>query len=461
MFRIFLILGLAGTVGACGVVGPAFVQPQMDLASRFAFSPSAGLRASAQKDWWTALNDPVLDALVARAMAQNVSLEVARLRIEESRALLGTTGLNAQLGGSLTGRAVASKTAETEWVTDRSATLQPSFVIDLFGEAKRNREVLLADVDAAAFEAAAARIAVQLEVVTTYMELRYNEAAIGERRRSIALKSKVLEAVRESTRLGELTRVDLRRAEADVATLRAQIPELETGRELAALRLATLLAEPASDVGRMVLGTGNGQPMPPGNIDPGVPAELLRNRPDIRAAEAMLMGALAETGVREAQLYPSLQIAGTLSASTVNAIQLGPVLSFPLLDRGLRKARVEAARVAARRAEARWRQTVLDAVEEVQFALVRMEKAEERERALTRAVALYDDAADLTSDALQLGTVTVDDVLTTQDSASSVRLQRTAARLAYATGWAQLNAALGIGWLPGDPAGAVGVAGGG
>lgn len=119
-----------------------------------------------------------------------------------------------------------------------------------------------------------------------------------------------------------------------------------------------------------------------------------------------------------------------------------------MLDRGLRKARLEAAQIAAKRTESAWRQSVIEAVEDVQIALVRYQKSTRREQELGRAVALYRDTFALTEEAFKLGTLTVDDVLSTEDSASSVRLQRVDARLERALAWAQLNAALGLGWMP-------------
>lgn len=274
--------------------------------------------------------DPLLEGIVARAMAQNINLEIARLRIEESRALLGTAGRNAQLSGSVSARVTARQTGRTDWAYDKSVTFQPSFLVDLFGGERRTSEALIADVDAAAFEAAAARIALQMEVVSVYIELRYNEAAIRERRRSIDIKLRTADAVKARVDLGEATRVDLRRSQAEIATLRAQIPNLEIGRELAVLRLATLLAEPAAKIARELAGTGQGQPKPPGQTDPGVPVDLVRIRPDVRAAEAAFARAVAEIGIRKAQLYPSLQLTGTLTASTTNAFQVGPGSQLPL-----------------------------------------------------------------------------------------------------------------------------------
>lgn len=449
MFRKMSTLGFAGLLGACSVVGPDFHRPNIDLPQSFAFaSGSGGLEVAARHSWWSGFEDPLLEGIVARAMAQNINLEIARLRIEESRALLGTAGRNAQLSGSVSARVTARQTGRTDWAYDKSVTFQPSFLVDLFGGERRTNEALIADVDAAAFEAAAARIALQMEVVSVYIELRYNEAAIRERRRSIDIKLRTADAVKARVDLGEATRVDLRRSQAEIATLRAQIPNLEIGRELAVLRLATLLAEPAAKIARELAGTGQGQPKPPGQTDPGVPVDLVRIRPDVRAAEAAFARAVAEIGIRKAQLYPSLQLTGTLTASTTNAFQVGPVLSFPLLDRGLRKARLEAAQIAAKRTESAWRQSVIEAVEDVQIALVRYQKSTRREQELGRAVALYRDTFALTEEAFKLGTLTVDDVLSTEDSASSVRLQRVDARLERALAWAQLNAALGLGWMP-------------
>ena len=164
-----------------------------------------------------------------------------------------------------------------------------------------------------------------------------------------------------------------------------------------------------------------------------------------------ISAATAAIGVQEAQLYPTLRLDGSVSAATVNTVTLGPTLILPLLTRGVRLARRDAARANAVEAEATWRKTVLSAVEEVQTALVRLQQADQQVAALRRAVITYRDTRRLSQEAFELNAVTVLDVLDTEDSLTSTELNLAAARRSFAQSWAQLNVGIGQGWMAEKP----------
>jgi multidrug efflux system outer membrane protein len=436
-------------VTACSAVGPDFVKPRIDTASSFAFTNNQALRHAAQDEWWRSFKDPTLNRIMDRAMAQNLDLQIAQARIQEAEAALRAAGPAADLSGDVTAAGRATSTSGTT-TTSVTGTFAPSFVIDLFGGRRRAQEQASANLMAAVYDKATTRLAMQLSVVQTYLDLRYFQTALAIQQRSVRSKNEFVSNVKIRRDAGDATDVEVRRAEAERDTTRAQIPVYVGGARVSLLALATLLAEPAQKLEAEV-GSGRGQPGPSSNVNPGIPAELLRNRPDIRAAEARYAAATAAIGVQEAQLYPTLRLDGSVSAATVNTVTLGPTLILPLLTRGVRLARRDAARANAVEAEATWRKTVLSAVEEVQTALVRLQQADQQVAALRRAVITYRDTRRLSQEAFELNAVTVLDVLDTEDSLTSTELNLAAARRSFAQSWAQLNVGIGQGWMAEKP----------
>lgn len=443
--RPMVLLGAFLLLCACETVGPEFRKPTIPLAQRFAYAPHDPMAQAAQDSWWDALRDPVLVNLMARALSDNLSLARATTRIRAARALLGTTGLPAQVSGDAVVKTTQSWVEGYDWRRSDTLEIQPSFVFDLFGRRKRATEVALADVAVAKFDAAAGRLALQLEVVSTYLDLRAEQEREIELERTVRNRRQLVSATRARVEAQQSILLDLRIAEAELVTAESRLPDARTAQKLAILRMATLLATPANTL-MPLLDQPRTLPAPPRDFDPGVPAALLRNRPDVRSAEAGLASAVAEVGLNEADLYPALQIGGTIRLDTTSQVSLGPALSIPLLDRPLRKARLEAARARAGESHVVWRQTVLDAVEEVQAALVRLEEQDREIVLLDLAASKLRSVEDLARQSFRLGETTLTDVLDTEQRSTAVRLDQISARLAYARAWAQLNTAIGQGW---------------
>jgi len=438
-------LGALCLVASCGVVGPDFERPGFGTTQAFAFTPRLALKQAAEDDWWKAYKEPLLDKLVKEAMTQNLDLERARSRIEAARALQGTVGRNAQLSGAVTGQVTVGDAGSSSTRVRAQGGFQPAFIIDLFGEHRRGSEGAQAQVDAEEFDRAAIRLAVQLELVESYLNLRAQEALLVEQNRSVRNRRRIVDVLQQRYAVNDATLIDLRRAEAVLATVQAQVPTFVGARRLSAQRIATLLAQPLQEI-LPQLEDGNALPAPRAGVYAGVPAALLRNRPDIRRAEADFAVTVAEIGVREAQLYPSLSISGNMQAASFSTVTLGPVLTLPILDRPARRARLANAQARATEAQTVWRQTVLNAIEEVQIALINLEEADERMTRLEDSAQAYRSAQRLVNKAFDIGAATLSEVLDTEENAASVRAETVRARLAYGQAWAQLNVAVGQGW---------------
>lgn len=417
------------------------------MAESFAFAHTNALRQAATDEWWKTLGDPSLNRLMEVGLAQNLDVKAAQARILEAEAVLRSAGPYAGLSGGTTVSGAKSKITGigAPFSTTSSSSFTPSFVLDIFGGQARAYEQARGLLMAAVYDKAAARLAMQLSVVSSYLDMRYFEKAYAVQERSVANKEELVRNVRVRRRSGEATDVELRRAEAELEATRAELPLYIAGQRVSRLSLAALLGEQGRSVDKYI-GKSKGQPIPKTNFSTGFPAELLRNRPDIRAAEARLAAATAEIGVQEADLFPSLTIGGTVTAASVDTIALTGDIFFPLLDGPARIARRDAARARAMEAEALWRKSVIEAAQEVQVALVRLAQADGEVSAYRRTVASYRETRRLSLEAFELNAVTILDVLDTEDSLSAAQLSLAAACRDYARYWAELNVGIGQGW---------------
>ena len=271
---------------ACATT-PPYQAPTLNAAATFDGVPAA---QAADPQWWSAFRDPALDRLIATGLAQNLTVLQAVERIEEAKANAGvvTAGGLPQIGLSAnagitdpSGGAAASVTA---------ATSNLSWVVDLFGRIAASKSASHAQLDAAYASADVARITLTGEVATAYVDLRYYQRRIALTRDSKASRAKTAELVQGAADAGAATRLDLLRADQLVAIADAQLPALEVGYAQALNRLATLTGQPSASLAAS-LRTGAAQPVPhlPDKI--GVPADVLRSRPDVIVAERNLAAA--------------------------------------------------------------------------------------------------------------------------------------------------------------------------
>jgi multidrug efflux system outer membrane protein len=177
-----------------------------------------------------------------------------------------------------------------------------------------------------------------------------------------------------------------------------------------------------------------------------VPADLLRNRPDVRAAERELAAAVAEVGVTEAALYPSINLSGTITVSDPTSWSFGPTLSVPLLNRPVLAARRDAAIARVQQAELVWRRTVLEAIEEVQSAQSTFVRMRQRLAAQQRAVESYSELVELSRQSYELGTTTLFALLDAEQSLADAQIATATARRDLAAAWLALQIAAGKGW---------------
>jgi NodT family efflux transporter outer membrane factor (OMF) lipoprotein len=394
------LLALPFMAAVCAAAQPPAAPQPLPLAAAYANESTE--QSGAVPDlsgWWRGFNDPVLNRLVASAQAENLDIRMAVARIDAARAVrLGAAAerqpdisLNADVGRhrSPAGQGTAA-------VTSNAAGLNAgvAWELDLFGRIRQNVAAADAGVASAEQDARAVMVAVTGEVVQGYLAVRGLQrrlALVGENARNQA------ETVVHTRRLfeaGAVPLADVNRAQSQAAATRAELPLLELQRQNAIHRIAIITASTPQEIyGQLNAGGPPPAWTPLARI--GTPADLLRQRPDVRAAEARVIAAYARIGVAESELKPRLQLSGMLGAAIDGfsgatlarsiAWMVGAAASAPIADGGRRGSVVMLRRAQAEQMLYAYRSVVLAAVSEVETALAASGRGRQRVDDLTTA----------------------------------------------------------------------------
>ncbi|MEW2914658.1 efflux transporter outer membrane subunit [Leisingera sp. JC11] len=450
---------LAGTfLCGCTVVGIDYHRPDFAVPVSYYQSRSYATAKGASESWWQGLNDPALNRLVAAGLQQNLGLKAAKERLIAAEALRRGSGRPQQASGDLDASSIFSRRESQDGSTSTdTAEIGATYVFDLFGEFQRRSERAVADRDAQFYQLATTRLAVIDAITRTYIQARFFQRGAAVTRKTIQLRQQILQTVKELEAARAVLALDLERTKLQVASAKADLPNFIASYESSVYALATLLDRDASEVFAMMQGS-YGQPHPATQPELGVPATLLRNRPDVLLAEAQLRGATANIGVTEAELYPSLEITGSVQAirGVDDLYSIGPALNLPLFNRPVLRAFHQSAIAEAKATEYDYRAAVRTAVEEVQSQQSNLRAARERTAAQARAVNLGTKVADLARETFKANEITLFDLLNTEEALRDNELNLITARRDLALAWARLQISMGKGWAPHqDPESAV------
>lgn len=470
--RILLTVGAAWLLASCAA-GPDYARPDLALRPTFmGAAAGAGEAAAAEGAWWAAFNDPLLSDLVAASIAGNLDVAQAQARLRQARA--GVQAANAAFAPSVGLQASAAQNRVSLNGPDGALAGSPGFQrqndlfdigvgaswdIDLFGGLRRGREAAGANAGAAEAGLAGARITIAAETARTYITLR----TLQERLRVAQERSEVQGQLVELTRLryegGVSTELDLRQAEALKEASDARTPLLETGVEVALNRLDVLQGLAPGETREQFIATRAIPEAPPVPARL-TPADLLRRRPDVVAAERQLASATARIGVAAADYYPRLTIGGLLGQQSFDSDLLFDAASastggligirWRLFDFGRVDASVEAARGGADEALAAFRSALLRASEDVENALVARANLQRQLRNLDAATAAATRSSALARDAYEGGSVSFLAVLEAERARLDAEDQRAQARGEATIASITLYRAIGGGWSAPD-----------
>lgn len=436
---------LALLVTGCATTAVDVPQAAFDVPPQFATQlPSSGI----DEAWWTAFADPVLDGLVERGLEQNLDVAAAGERVAAAQALLRAERADrlprmdgfAEGGGQLD-EGGASATA--------AAGLLGNFDPDLSGRLAAETRAAAARYAEADYLRADQRRLVAAAIAAQYVEYRRTGAQLELLRQSTELQQQTLRIVTLRFEAGLAANLDVRRAAADLAQTEARLGLIEIARAEAEHALAVLIGETPGSLA--IDQARQGDIIPEYRLGPpiGTPANLLRRRGDILAAEARLVEAAAEVGIERADLRPSLVLPGSiiLGDGSLDGLfssfiaSLGAALDLPLFDGGRRRAEVAAAEaeLAARLAE--YRQTFLVAAAEAENALVAIEAYRERNVSLEAAIEQSEAALSQSNALYREGLATLFDVLDAQRQLISSRQAQLDNAAALASAFISLHSA--------------------
>lgn len=465
-----LVAPVVALIGGCAV-GPDYQRPPTETPPAFtklnarvddesAASLYAGDAPIAR--FWTAFNDPVLNGLVAQALATNHDIRIAAANLKAARAIRG--GALADLfpviemnASREKGRQSADETVDglRPSRTLNTGDIDAFWELDLFGRVRRNIEASRASEQAIAEELHGAKVSVAAEVARNYMELRGAQEQLAVARRNADNQQQTLRIVDVRLDAGRGTEFDSARARALLNTTLAALPVLQAEVDVRIHRLSVLLGQQPAVLGDM-LRPVEALPALPRLVQIGKPEDLLRRRPDVRAAERSLAAATANIGVAQADWFPRVSFSGEIgfAATTSDRIgdadtatyRYGPGISWSALDFGHVRARVLQSRAQAEGSLASYEQTVLRALEETDNALTLYGATRQQLDNLQASVTANSRAAELAHLRFENGGADFLEVLDVERERLDTEANFTRARTAAATNLIAVYKALGGGW---------------
>jgi len=447
-------------------VGPNYRRPAAPVAKTWIDANDARVKTDEVdlSRWWTVFNDPGLNALICTAYHQNLTLREAGFRVLEARAQLDIDTGNLfpqtqQMTGSYARSADSRNMANGQFITKRffSQTnfgFNLAWELDFWGRFRRAIESDEATLDANVELYDSALVTLLGDIATNYAQMRTLEQQIKYAQDNVQVQRDTLTIVEARFKASTTSELDVDEARSTLAATEAAIPELEIGLRQTVNQLCILMGMPPEEL-RLRLGPGNIPSAPP-EVVVGVPADLLRRRPDVRAAERLLAAQSAQIGVAESEFYPHLSILGNVGWSAQASSHLftpgslngtfGPAFQWNVLNYGRILNGVRQQDYKFQELLATYQQTVLSANQDVEDGMVTFLRAQERTRFQAESV-------DQATKAVQIALVqykagTVDFTTVTQVEQSLVAQQNTLAiaQGEIATGLISTYRALGGGW---------------
>ena len=463
------------STGACTQVGPDYEAPDLAILESWQ-TPGARTNSDEIVKWWTVFNDPVLNQLIEIAHQENYNLQVAGLRVLESRAQLGiAVGNRYPQSQAFFGSATAIQSSESNANTGGGADLKFGLLetgvgigweIDFWGRFQRGIQSADANLAASIAGYDDAFMILISQVASTYVAIRTIELQLRIAHENVELQSRSYAITEVNYRFGKEAELDVQQALALLRGTQATIPGLEAALRQAKNALSTLLSRPVGNLSA-ILGSISKVPNNPPEFAVGAPADLLRRRPDIRQAELLAMAQTALVGVATADLYPSFVLSGTVGLSAATATNTtrsgdtglgalfsgdslqyaaGPSFSWNLFNYGRLKNNIRVQDARLQQLLVNYQNTVLRAAQEVEDSMIAYVKSLEERYLLVDAVGAAKRAEVLSMLRYREGFSGYQRVLDAQQRLA-VQQQRQATNLgAIAQNLISIYKALGGGW---------------
>ena len=471
--RNFIVLLAAGTFLAGCSTEKFNPGPEVALTENYKNRTGRkGETINPETKWWANFGDRNLNSLVEEALANNLSIEAARERVAAARltARISNSAYLPQVDAvaSVTASGTRSKQAtvvgvdpvtqqpitRNRWTTTNTSNatkgLQGTWVINpLAWKSTKEREIERIAAEREALYAA--RLDIIAAVTNAYVSAQGFGRQAEIAKRALSVQNETSEITIAKVDAGSASTLDSTRAKANAALTSADIPSLEQARIQSVNQIATLLGKTPAELDSLFT-KYRAVRLPRERFKEGIPADLLRNRPDIRQQERLLAAAVADIGVAESDLWPSLTLSGNVGVSRSVASgrsanwAIGPSLNLPIFDRGALKAQVDLSKSTARQQYLAYRQTVIEAVREVEDAMVALRQEQLRYSRLATAINELTRAEQLARELNNAGTTEFSDVLDAQAALYSAQLQLADSQMQLNINYILLSQALGGGW---------------
>lgn len=411
-----------------------------------------------QSAWWTSFGDPLLSQLVTQALQANTSIRSAQAALQQSRALRDVTVASAGPNLTLSGSAGRSQTEHFEAINSFKAGLDARWEMDIFGGNRASINASEADAQAAQASLRDVQVSIAAEVALAYIDLRGYQAQLAIAQSNLTSQQETLQITQWRAQAGLVTSLEVEQAQTSVAQTAALVPALQTSLARTRHSLSVLTGQRPLELDGLLSPT---QPVPsvaPANSDTTgqIPANTLRQRADVRAAEHRVSAALARVDAADAARYPSFNLGGSLASSALTLAGLGNAgtlvgsllasVSVPLFDGGAANSQLLSQQAALEQSRAAYQATVLAALQEVEDALVAL--ANDRQRLVLQQLAANSagNAALLANNRYASGLIDFQSVLQTQRTLLSSQDSVASLQAALSADHVRLIKALGGGW---------------
>ncbi len=470
--KISVLFSVAGLVGAslflngCLSVGPDYEKPELTVVDSWGEAVTNSFLSGTNNisEWWTAFNDDILDKLILSAATNSPDLKIAAERINEAAALRGVAKSfwypDISGDGTISRLQASEKAYSTLPPGKNKATYYSiggsmAWELDLWGRVRRLVEASDASVQASIEDYRDVMVMLYGEIAYQYIQVRTLQNRIELTKESISLQKETLQVTIDRNNAGLAPDLDLYQAKMNLAQSQATIPPLRMALAKSIHRLSVLAGQTPTALMDLMNIDSSKIPVPPASITVGLPADLLRQRPDIRSAERRLASQTAMIGAKKAELYPAFSLPGMLKLEAYDAGDLGgdalsygfgPAFRWNLFNGGRIRSQIKAEESKTRQAYINYQKVVLNALEDVENAMVSIKEERLRVASLRKAVAASSKSVELVKDLYKAGLTDFQNVLTTEQAYMKHQDDLAKAEGNIAGYTVQLYKALGGGW---------------
>lgn len=449
-------------------VGPDYTPPILDAPDLWKLQSTDGLSTGEAdlQTWWQVFDDPLLENLVERAQDGNLDLAQAFFRIDEARARRGiargdffpATDAIGDYSRNRISEDFGAPTANQDRSFDSFSTgLDVSWEIDFFGRIRRSVESASAGLESSVEDYRDILVSLLSDVARSYVDVRTFQRRLHLAEKNVELQKGTLELTRQRNRAGLVGGLDVAQAERNLATTESFVPLFRTAAIQGVNRLGVLIGESPTELHDDFREIAE-IPEVPDRVTVGLPLDLLRQRPDLRASERALAAQTARIGVATADLYPRFALLGTfafdatdaagLFTGDTGAFSVGPAVRWSLFDGGRVRSQIQVEDARAEQAMVAYEQTLLLALQEAEDAMVAYSEERKRRDALARSVAAAQEATDLVATVYRAGLTDFQNVLDSERALFNQEDALAASEGLVAGNLIRVYESLGGGWSP-------------